>query len=392
MSAHDSVIVLTVVLARLVVPLAIIRYPLPGIVAAMIVDAVDQTIFQTFTTMDLSWYQGYDKALDIYYLAIAYIATLRNWTNLFAFRASRFLFYYRLVGVVLFELSQVRALLLIFPNTFEYFFDFIEAVRVRWDPRRLAPPVIVGAVAFIWIVVKLPQEWWLHIAELDLTDFVKEKIFGVSTTTAWTEAFAARPWVIVLALAAAVGLVVLLWWLITRKLPPADRRPTFDADAEPRRAVDPAALAAARGRLASRLWTRALAEKVLLLALVTAIFGQILPGLHVQPLTYALGVAVFVMANAAVSEWLVRRRGVAATVVSQFAVTLAINIGILAGVTLAIRVLSAGSIEVQHSAFMLLLVTLLITLYDRYRPEFEARFAAERDLHAASAGVTAGRA
>ena len=82
--------------------------------------------------MNLDWYQGYDKALDIYYLAIAYLSTMQNWTNLYAFGMSRFLWYYRLVGVLLFEFTQIRAMLLLFPNTFEYFFIAYEAVRTRW--------------------------------------------------------------------------------------------------------------------------------------------------------------------------------------------------------------------------------------------------------------------
>ncbi len=35
-----------VVLGRLLVPLAIPRYPLPAIIATLILDGVDQTIFQ----------------------------------------------------------------------------------------------------------------------------------------------------------------------------------------------------------------------------------------------------------------------------------------------------------------------------------------------------------
>jgi hypothetical protein len=49
---------------------------------ALILDGVERTIFQTYTTLSLDHYQAYDKALDIYYLSIAYIATIRNWTNL----------------------------------------------------------------------------------------------------------------------------------------------------------------------------------------------------------------------------------------------------------------------------------------------------------------------
>lgn len=87
----DLLVFWLVVLTRFLVPLLIPRFPLPAIIAALIIDAIDQTIFQTFTNLDLEGYQGYDKALDIYYLTIAYIATLRNWTNLIAFRVSRFL-------------------------------------------------------------------------------------------------------------------------------------------------------------------------------------------------------------------------------------------------------------------------------------------------------------
>ena len=78
----------------------------------------------------LANYQSYDKALDIYYLVIVYTSTLRNGPDPAAFRIGQFLRYWRLVGVLIFELSQWRPTLLIFPNTFEYFFSRARA-RVR---------------------------------------------------------------------------------------------------------------------------------------------------------------------------------------------------------------------------------------------------------------------
>ena len=69
-----------VVGTRFLLPLLIPRYPLPAIVACLVVDGVDQTIFQAFG-YDPPGYQGYDKAMDVYYLAIAYLATMRNWTS-----------------------------------------------------------------------------------------------------------------------------------------------------------------------------------------------------------------------------------------------------------------------------------------------------------------------
>ena len=43
-------------------------------------DGIDQSIFQAFG-YDPPGYQGYDKAMDVYYLAIAYLSTLRNWVS-----------------------------------------------------------------------------------------------------------------------------------------------------------------------------------------------------------------------------------------------------------------------------------------------------------------------
>ena len=226
----DLVVFWLIVAARFLVPLLIPRYPLPGILAALVIDAVDQTVFQQFTNLPLDGYQGYDKALDIYYLTIAYISTLRNWSNRFAFQVSRFLFYWRLAGVALFELTQLRPLLLLFPNTFEYFFIFYEAYRLRWDPRQMSRRLVIGAAAFIWIVIKLPQEWWIHIAQLDTTDFIKENVFGASLDTPWSEVLIANLWIIPVSIAVLVLVVVLLRW-IARRLPPVDRKLELAADA-----------------------------------------------------------------------------------------------------------------------------------------------------------------
>jgi hypothetical protein len=93
-------------------------------------------------------------------------------------------------------------LLLIFPNTFEYFFIFYEAVRARWNPLRMSKRGVIAAAAAIWIVIKLPQEYWIHVAQLDVTDAIKQHIFGMPLSASWTEAVANRPWVLLAAAAA----------------------------------------------------------------------------------------------------------------------------------------------------------------------------------------------
>jgi hypothetical protein len=112
-STHDAAVLVAVVGARLIIPLLIFRYPLPAILAAMVIDAADQSIFQQATSLDLTGYQSYDKALDVYYLSLAYLSMMRNWVSRDGFDVGRFLYYYRLVGVVLFEQTQIRALLLV---------------------------------------------------------------------------------------------------------------------------------------------------------------------------------------------------------------------------------------------------------------------------------------
>src|SRR4051812_9664643 len=341
--------------------------------AALVIDGLDQTIFQTFTSIDLSNYQQYDKALDVYYLSIAYVATLRNWTNFEAFGISRFLYYYRLGGVVAFELTQVRALLLIFPNTFEYFFDTYEAVRVRWDPRRMSRRLLLAIAAFIWIVIKLPQEWWIHVAQLGATDLLKTQVFGVSKSASWLDAFAARPLVLVVAGAAIVVLALLAWWVVTRRLPRADRPPTFAADAN-QPPVDERRIEAVRKRRAENVVDRELFEKIVLVGLVCVIFGRMLPGTDPNPVGVAIGVAIVVLINTAISDWLVRRarRLGFHTTTRQFLGTLAVNVGIVAIGQLVLDVLHGPTLE--HAAVFVLLLSVIVTFYDRYRPIHIARF------------------
>ena len=182
MSWESLLLVYLLVAGRLFLPLLIPRHPLSGILACVVLDSADQTIMQ-LVGFDPPWYQGYDKALDVYYLSIAYLATMRNWENVAAFQVSRVLFYYRLAGVLAFELTGARLLLAIFPNAFEPFFIYFELVRRRGNPMRLTRNVMIVAVAIIWFALKLPQEWWIHIARLDATDFIKTRILGASPDT-----------------------------------------------------------------------------------------------------------------------------------------------------------------------------------------------------------------
>jgi hypothetical protein len=377
--SQDLLIFGIVLALRLFVPLAIPRFPLPAIVAAMIIDAADQTIFANYTSLNLDWYQGYDKAMDIYYLAIAYIATMRNWTNLHAFGVGRFLWYYRLVGVALFEALQIRALLFIFPNTFEYFFDFIEGVRTRWNPRRLSKRHVIYAAAFIWIFIKLPQEYWIHIAEMDVTNFIRENIFGVPLDTPWGTIVSDNIPVFIGLILVLIGLAFLLRWVFQHKLPAPDWGWTFDADAH--RNTDPAYQVQQGGsgyklNEAEKLFNNGMIEKIALLSLIVGIFGMVLPGIDISNLRLVIGVAIIVVLNTIITEWFARQGMSFDTMMKSFIGVVLANFLIVLVYALIVR-RGDGEINSGATLFFVFLISIIITLFDRYRPIYLRRVAAE---------------
>lgn len=342
----DLLIFWAVVIARFLIPLSIPRYPLPGVLACLILDAVDQTIFQLFTPLSLEGYQGYDKALDVYYLSITYLSTLRNWSNLYAFKLDRFLFYYRLVGVAIFELVHLRPLLLIFPNTFEYFFIFYETIRLKWDPKVLTKSKLITSAALIWVFIKIPQEYWIHVAQMDTTDWIKSNPSNALILVAY-----------------AVFLLGLAWWLI-RDLPPTHTGLKFGALSVAAAQVVPSLPEEVKKERA-RLINKQVLEKVALLSLLTIIFAQILPGVRSDNLQITIGVSVFVVINTILSHWLSRRGKQWKSIIQEFVVMSAVNMGL---VLLSNYLLPryGGSIVLENTLFFILLLTLIITLYDRY--------------------------
>jgi hypothetical protein len=362
----DLLVFLVVVGLRFTIPLFIPRFPLPAIIACLVIDAADQTIFQQWTNLNLDGYQNYDKALDIYYLTIAFLAVYRNWANTMAINVARFLWYYRLVGVWLFEVLHHRWLLFVFPNTFEYFFIAIVAVRTTWDPRRLSNRAVIGTAAFIWIVIKLPQEWWIHIAQNDFTDFMKETVFGVATTDSWGTAITNRPLVTVAIVAAIAGAVVLALWFY-RRAPEQDWSFTVDVD-KPVPALDLPAQ--------PHLWLAPpFAEKLLLLGLIAAIYANVLE-VEATVVQIVVATALLIAVSIGVSEFLARRGVEWRSIGLQFVV-----LGILNTIVLTIYAqLFGDELNRALALFFGLLLTMIIVLYDRFLGERTGRLERVRGI------------
>jgi hypothetical protein len=347
----ESLLFAAVVGLRFFVPLLIPRYPLPAVVGSLLLDAVDHSIFQAFG-YDPPHYQSYDKAMDVYYLAIAYVSTLRNWTSQPAYQVSRFLYFYRLVGVTAFELSGWRPLLLIFPNTFEYFFIAYEVVRLQRDPRRYVLHFWIRVAAVIWIVVKLPQEWWIHVAQLDFTDEL-----------------ARHPWMGPTIVAALLVAGACYWWYVRPRLSPPDWPWRIAADSIP---ADMLTWQQRAGWTAahSAILSSTTAEKVVLVGLISVIYGEALPGLDASAWQLFVGIGALVVVNAAISIWSARMRVGTDNAVVAFVARVGINVVF---VVVARAVLGGDRMDLPAGLFFVAMLSLLTLLHDRFLPVHAVR-------------------
>jgi hypothetical protein len=173
-----------------------------------------------------------------------------------------------------------------------------------------------------------------------------------------------------------LALLVLVWYVITRKLPPADWRASFDADAHGQD-VSEEQIAAQIASMRGFRFTIEQLEKTFLLALVLIIFTRIIPGTAASPLEQAISVGIFLLINASLSDWIVRRRerGWNSTA-THFAGLMAINTAIV----LVYRAAMPGerSFHIAAALFFVSLLTVLLTFYERYRPIYLARFGDSR--------------
>jgi ABC-type glycerol-3-phosphate transport system permease component len=345
----DQAVFLLVVGGRFVLPLLIPRFPLPAVLACLVLDGLDQTIFQLFGH-DPPGYQSYDKAMDIFYLSIAYLAAMRNWDDLPAFGVARFLFYYRLCGAFLFEMTHARAVLVAFPNTFEYFFIAYEIARTRWTVRPRARAWVATAGA-LWVLVKLPQEWWLHVAQLDVTDTLRDH--------PWTR------WALASATAAGTAIV---WFVVRSRVPEPDHPLRLGAGPVPG-AVDAETKVASLRVAGGWVWSWMTLEKVVLVGLIAVIYAQMLPGIEQSSFRVFTSVGALVVLNAAITLVFSRRRWTIESAGWAVLARLVTNVLLVFAAYFFFNGRAAG----WDTFFFLCLISLVTTLHDRYQPIYAYR-------------------
>ena len=168
---------LIVIALRLVIPLLILRNPLVGGLAAVAIDALDVVIIELIGLGGFGdHYAQLDKLLDTYYLTIELYVAL-SW-DVWAKYPAVFLYVYRVVGVVLFEISGTRWLLLVFPNMFENWWLYCVIVA-RFFPSIYPRSYTTVALPMILLLIpKLAQEYVLHFMEAKPWRWIKQNILG----------------------------------------------------------------------------------------------------------------------------------------------------------------------------------------------------------------------
>jgi hypothetical protein len=162
---------LIIAAVRILGSLPVLRWPFYGAIIAILVDQSDLFMMNLLDLGGVTDYQTFDKYLDQVYMALFMVVAWRWWGVERNVAAG--LYVYRLVGFVVFELTQSRGLLLFFPNLFEFWFVFIAARRqFGWQARLpLAPRMDDGwntpLIALVGglVALKLFQEYAIHQAK-----------------------------------------------------------------------------------------------------------------------------------------------------------------------------------------------------------------------------------
>ncbi len=190
-----------IAVVRIAGSLPVLRWPFYGGLLAVIIDLSDLFLMNLLSLGGVDDYQAFDKLLDQVYMA-TFLAVALRWQGP-ARSVSVVLFTYRLVGFAVFELTDERDILLLFPNFFEYWFLLVagmvqfrrspfatkpqsplrhpeggdgtcgwlgaDGLRKEMPVRAISRPVL-GILVAVLVALKLFQEYALHYGQW-LDDF-----------------------------------------------------------------------------------------------------------------------------------------------------------------------------------------------------------------------------
>ena len=225
---------------------------------------------------------------------------------------------------------------------------------MRQDPLKLTKRLLIIIAAFIWIYIKLPQELWIHIIQPNYPDLITD-----------------NPWTLLVAAVWFAGIAAFAWWLLKEKQ--TGRQVSFKADPIPPELALKAEQRSTTSK-SNRFLDAALIEKIAMISLLSVIFAQVLPDVKASGIQIAIGVALLVIVNTALSHWLSRRGTEWRSILQEFVVMTLVNFSLILAADFLLPRFD-GSINLSSTLFFVLLLTLNVTLYDRYHQVYVHRSA-----------------
>ena len=149
-------------LVRVLGSLPVLRWAFVGALIAIVVDFSDLFLRNLLDLGGIENYQGFDKVMDLVYMATFLVVSLR-WQGL-AKSVAVALFVFRMAGFGLFEATQWRGMLFLFPNVFEFWFVYVAAV-LHWRPSHLVTRREAMIALPALLAGKLLQEYALHVGK-----------------------------------------------------------------------------------------------------------------------------------------------------------------------------------------------------------------------------------
>jgi len=144
---------------RILGALPVLRWAFVGAIIAILVDASDVFLMNLIDLGGLGGYHEFDKWADQAY-AVTFLIVALRWRGT-ARNVAVGLFAYRAVGIIAFEATGERALLLVFPNVFELWFLFVASLP-HWNPNFAFTPRRALCWGAPLLAAKECQEFVLH--------------------------------------------------------------------------------------------------------------------------------------------------------------------------------------------------------------------------------------
>lgn len=153
---------------RVLSPVLMLTHPLFTVIFVTFLDAIDGDLASR-KVLSKSEYEKIDKTMDMWWyfwvLGFSYIYLRHFFILIFL------LFIYRFIGWILFTKRNKRRLLMFFPNFFENVF-FLLFFATYFKLNILLSGIYLYVAIMIVLLLKLIQEYWLHVLEKSIREDV----------------------------------------------------------------------------------------------------------------------------------------------------------------------------------------------------------------------------